>query len=122
LVQPQQRKFWKCDQKHCILFSRAEKGFGFATKSTVFCSAAQRKIVELRAKTLHLVCRAWLSVACVACLPVVCGAWLSVVCVAACLLFVVLGCMLFVVLGCLLFVLFGFLLSTHQHITVNINT
>jgi hypothetical protein len=45
-------KCWKCDQKHCILFSRAEKSFGFATKSSVICSAAQRKIVELRPKAL----------------------------------------------------------------------
>jgi hypothetical protein len=56
-----QRKFWNCEQKHCIWVSRAEKkalyfissaekSFGFATKSSVFCSAVQRNIFELRTK------------------------------------------------------------------------
>jgi hypothetical protein len=36
------RKFWNCDQKQCILFSRAAKIL-IATKSTAFCSAAQRR-------------------------------------------------------------------------------
>jgi hypothetical protein len=38
-----------CDQ------SCAAKNFGIATKSTAFCPAAQRKILELRRRALHFV-------------------------------------------------------------------
>jgi hypothetical protein len=31
-----QRKFWNCEQKYCILFSRATKNIWNANKSTVF--------------------------------------------------------------------------------------
>jgi hypothetical protein len=50
------RKLLNCDQKHCSLFSHATKFFGIATKSTVFCSAAQRKVLELRTKALYSNC------------------------------------------------------------------
>jgi hypothetical protein len=36
----------KTTQIECLLFSRPAKDFGIATKSTVFCPAAQRKILE----------------------------------------------------------------------------
>jgi hypothetical protein len=57
-VQPRSETFWNCDQKHCILFSRAAKHFGIANKSTAFCAAAQRKNVELRTKAFILFSRA----------------------------------------------------------------
>jgi hypothetical protein len=37
------------------MFSRAAKKIGVANKCTVFCSAAQRKIFELRTKALNFV-------------------------------------------------------------------
>jgi hypothetical protein len=69
------KNFWSCQQKHCIysaaqreiwnlpttqlkstvvFLSAAQRSeiFGIATKSTVFCSAAQRKILELRTSTV----------------------------------------------------------------------
>jgi hypothetical protein len=68
-VQPRGEKFWNCEQKHCILFSRAAKYFGVANKgstgkmwnlstkqleSTVCCSAAQRKFLGNQQKQLKL--------------------------------------------------------------------
>jgi hypothetical protein len=47
------------NKKHCILSSRAEKIFGIYQQKelelTVFCFAAQRKILELRTKAPHFV-------------------------------------------------------------------
>jgi hypothetical protein len=48
----QQEQFTQID---CISFCRAEKFFGIATKSSVFCSAAQRNFLELRTKVEHFV-------------------------------------------------------------------
>jgi hypothetical protein len=54
-VLPRSRNFCNCKQKQCILFSRVAKIFGVAYESTAFCSAAQRKSLELRTKALFIV-------------------------------------------------------------------
>jgi hypothetical protein len=56
---PRNENLWnlttKTTQIDCILFRRTAKSCGFATKSIVFCSAAQRKLSEFRTKALHFV-------------------------------------------------------------------
>jgi hypothetical protein len=50
-----QRKFWNCNEQLGLLFNRAAKGFGRANRATqidCICSAAQRKILQLRTKQL----------------------------------------------------------------------
>jgi hypothetical protein len=41
-----QRKFWKCDRKHCILFSRAAKTSEIANKSILLSPGARRKFLN----------------------------------------------------------------------------
>jgi hypothetical protein len=53
-IQPRRERFWICDQKYCILFSRAAKNCGTVNKSTAFCSAVHRKNYELRTKAFFL--------------------------------------------------------------------
>jgi hypothetical protein len=54
---PRSEKLWnlptRTTQIDCISFCRAEKTFGIATKSSIFCSAARRDFLELRTKALR---------------------------------------------------------------------
>jgi hypothetical protein len=49
-VQPRSEFFWNRDQKHGIWVSCAANFFGIATKSTAFCSAAQRIFLNCEQK------------------------------------------------------------------------